>query len=59
MEDPAASKTSDTETAKKEPPIRVKPIIKSTTDLTKLYYPGARVVRGPDWKWGDQVHTIM
>ena len=23
--------------------------------LINLFTPGTRVVRGPDWKWGDQV----
>ena len=31
----------------------------SGPDVVPRLLPGVRVIRGPDWKWGDQVSTVI
>jgi hypothetical protein len=38
--------------------LRSSPPLLSGPDLARLMHVGTRVVRGADWKWGDQVLEI-
>jgi len=39
--------------------LRSSPPLLSGPDLARLMHVGTRVVRGADWKWGDQVLQIL
>ncbi len=39
--------------------LRSSPPLLSGPDLARLMHVGTRVVRGADWKWGDQVLAFL
>ena len=39
--------------------LRSSPPLLSGPDLVRLMHVGTRVVRGADWKWGDQVLAFL